>query len=236
MEALAAEIARKRKASADAAASSGGTASGPRKWVKKGDLQKAKEATYHKETAEHQAAEKERLVAPQFRYNQPGASEGAGSSSDTARAADESAAAAAAKAEAEAADKTKRLKPVEVRRLLRSLGQPIQLFGEDEAERLERYQAVSKALPSESEANDELKAGQMFDERQRFDASGRAIQAAAADEEHKQADEQEEDEFAGIEEGSSFVASTPEEMVAAHFKSLVKMWEVELTARSEVSR
>lgn len=233
MEALKAEIERKRKASADAAAAAAGSG-GPRKWMKASEREKVREAEYHAETAKEQERAKAKQVMPQFRYAQPDSSMsgGASSSADATEPAADSAA-AKAKAAAAATEAAKALRPIEVRRLLRNLGQPIQLFGEEEADRLERYQAVSKILPSESEANDELKAGQMFDERQRFDESGKAIQKAAASEEHTQADEDAEGETLEELAGSGFVPSTPEDIVLVHFKTLVRMWEAELAARTE---
>ena len=70
------------------------------------------------------------------------------------------------------------LEPKEVKRLLRQLGQPVQLFGEEDEARLERYQAVHAAVLAarESDEDIELKQGQMFNETQLYDETGRAKQ------------------------------------------------------------
>ena len=59
MDALAAEIARKRKASVDAKAALG--SGGARKWVKKGELEQLRVAQYHESEA-HAAEERIKLV------------------------------------------------------------------------------------------------------------------------------------------------------------------------------
>ena len=71
MEALAAEIARKRKERSDASAiASGGAApaDGKRKWVKKGDLEKAKVAQYREAEAKDEEERSKKTAAPQFRH------------------------------------------------------------------------------------------------------------------------------------------------------------------------
>jgi len=241
MDALAAEIARKRKAQVDAKAAIGGSASGARKWVKKGDLEQLRVNQYHE--AEALAAEErsKKLVAPQFRVAaeldaaaasadaQDEGSAAAGSATGSSTAA----AARAFGSRSDAPAEQSYMKPAEVKRALRGLNQPIHLFGEEEDERLERYRAVSALLPSESVVNDQLKAGQMFDETQLFDESGRAKQegtaAAVPAEVGKGAQEDDEDE----DEDESFVATTPEQLVSRHFKTLLKMWGAELAERSE---
>ena len=259
MDAIAAEIARKRKAQADAKAAlaggqdpAGGDA--PRKWLKKGDLEKLRVAQYHEEEAAQAGARSQKAIVPQFRHGAAGASsasasavedsaasggdgggaeDGAGaaaagsSSCADAGGAGATAAASGSAAATDDAPNEKRLKPAEVKRRLRVLGQPIQLFGEDDEERLERYRAVSTALPSESVVDDALKQGQMFDETQVWDAKGavkQADNAAAVGLGHE--DEDEEEELA-----PSFVATTPEQVVSLHFKQLLRMWGSELEAR-----
>jgi len=116
---------------------------------------------------------------------------------------------------------------VDVMLRLRALGQPIRLFGEDDTERLERYRAVSSALPSESVVNNELKRGQMFDETQLFDESGKAKQDTAKVASGKEEEEADDDDVLA----ATFVATTPEQVVARHFKQLTKLWEDDLEAR-----
>ena len=66
---------------------------------------------------------------------------------------------------------------------------------------------------------------QMFNETQLFDEQGRATKRAAA----ADAIDEKEDEA----ELAFFDGSTPEDMVAVHFKTLIKMWETQLSERSE---
>ena len=66
MEAIQAEIARKRKEREAAAATLGGGGE-PRKWMRKGDVEKYREAEYLKNEAEEQEARLKKLVVPQHR-------------------------------------------------------------------------------------------------------------------------------------------------------------------------
>ena len=65
----------------------------------------------------------------------------------------------------------------------------------------------------------------MFNETQLFDEHGRATKRAAA----ADAIDEKEDEA----ELAFFDGSTPEDMVAVHFKTLIKMWEAQLSERTE---
>ena len=128
MEALKAELERKRKERESAAGAPTVGGDGKRKWVRKGDIERARVAKYHEDEAIDEAERKKRLVVPCLkRYDeaQPAdadagaalARASAGGSSGVGKSAD--AAAPAEKTPQSAA---------EVKRLLRKLGQPIQLF------------------------------------------------------------------------------------------------------------
>ena len=247
MDALQAEIARKRK---EREALGGGGGGGPKKWVKRGDIEQQRQAAYLQKEAAEQEERAKKAVAPQHRNAALAAADAAAAS--TQRATDEAAdaasgstaadvsstnatpAAAGKSSSAAAADGSEtKLQPVDVMLRLRALGQPIRLFAETEEERYDRYRAVSSALPSESEIDLELKKGQMFDQRQLFDESGNARQETAKvahTGEAKEGDEGDEGDDA-VELDASFVATTPEEAVAKHFKQLIKMWEEELEQR-----
>ena len=236
MDALAAEIARKRKASVDAKAALG--SGGARKWVKKGELEQLRVAQYHESEAHAAEERSKKLLVPQFRESGVAAADSAQAGPASTSAADGSGAQDDGGASSSSAvppvptkssdDQLLRSRPAEVKRRLRGLGQPIQLFGEEDGERLERYLAVSAALPNESVVNDALKAGQMFDETQLFDEAGNAkVDAAAVGGMGAKAAEEEDDE---AEFAPSFVATTPEQVVSLHFKQLLKMCEAELEA------
>ena len=250
MEAIQAEIARKRKEREAAAATLGGGGE-PRKWMRKGDVEKYREAEYLKNEAEEQEARLKKLVVPQHRDAALAAEQaaqkqallsaqtknmaGSAEQQHAEKAADHASASTSAAGPSSSsigADAETALRPVDVMRRLRALGQPIRLFAETEEERYDRYRAVSSALPTEAEVDLELKKGQMFDQRQLFDESGNARQETA-----KVAHEAEvgvggnddEDEEAELDE--QFVPTTAEESVAKHFKTLIKLWEEELEAR-----
>ena len=244
MDALAAEIARKRQLQQDAKSALGG-GGGPRKWVKRGEVEQVREKKYLEETAREAEEQAKKVAAPQFRVQvelDPRSSAAPAGDDGAVVAASNGSAAAAATAQASAVSSSSRstadkdtMKPAEVKRKLRLLGQPIQLFGEDDDDRLERYRAVSSALPSESEVNDQLKAGQTWgqNESQLFDASGKTKQMPgdaqlpkAVDGTNKEDDDEGEDELA-----PTFVATTPEQTVSRHFKQLVQLWEKELAER-----
>ena len=100
------------------------------------------------------------------------------------------------------------------------LGQPIQLFDEDDEERLERYRAVSSALPTESEVDrSDLKKGQMFNETQLYNDKGEAIQAGVQGDVEGAAESYKDDE----ELTATFIPTTPEQIVSRHFKELMQM-------------
>jgi len=246
MDAIAAEIARKRQLQQDAKTALGG-AGGPRKWVKRGEVEKVREQQHLEEEKRLAEERSKKAIAPQFRLE----------SAEEERKAISAAAAAASSEETGGADgaaggerqqavaggkmtgaaEKENMKPAEVKRKLRLLGQPIQLFGEEDEDRFERYRAVSSALPSESEINDQLKAGQGWgqSDRQLFDESGKAkpaaeksgLAAAVAADGGKE-EEDGEDELA-----EEFVATTPEQTISRHFKQLLKLWEAELAERPE---
>jgi len=250
MDALQAEIARKRK---EREATAGTAAAGPRKWIKKGDLEKQREAAYLQTEATEQEERQKKLVVPQHRDAaiaaeqaaerkrlagesdalQDEQQQGAGASSATAGSSGSVGGGVSRSGAGASTDSEAALRPVDVMRRLRALGQPIRLFGETDEERYDRYRAVSSALPSEAEVDLELKKGQMFDQRQLFDESGNARQETAKVAHEAEAggadgagDDEDENEL-----DEKFVPTTPEEAVAKHFKTLIKMWEGELEAR-----
>ena len=240
MDALAAEIARKRKATADAKAALGAGGDSARKWVKKGDIEKVRVGKYLEEEERRAEAISKKSIVPQFRFVSGDATEGGSAAGDPALSgladgsAEGSTAAAVERSGNEAGKAVKagsaaeeHLKPTEVKRRLRGLAQPIQLFGETDEERLERYRAVSAALPSESVVNNELKAGQNIGLEHLGQGGGEPGEAGNAvvgkDE------EDEDDELLA----PSFVATTPEDIVSRHFKQLLKMWGDELSERPE---
>ena len=238
MDAIKAEIERKRRLQQDAKETLG------RKWVKRGEVEQIRQKQYYEEEARQAEERSKKAVAPQFRRapddgsaSAAGVSSGADGAPTLGSSGGEhgggaSAATASGGAKAAAGGKTadkENMKPTEVKRKLRLLGQPIQLFGEDDEERLERYHAVSAVLPSESEVDDQLKKGQTWGQNESLTlarADGRDGEAgggAAAEE-----DEEGDDVLA-----PSFVATTPEQTVARHFKQLLKLWEAELSQRPE---
>ena len=164
MDLLKAEIERKRSASA---ALSGTAVGGKKKWVKKGDLKKAQ--------AEEEKARQASSDAPVDA--EPPVVDGTDSGGGAAASQATSAGGAGSSTEDD-------LRPNDVKRRLRLLGQPIQLFDESDDERLERYRVVSSALPTESEVDrSDLKKGQMFNETQLYDEKGGAKQEGVQEEE-----------------------------------------------------
>ena len=231
MDALKQEIERKRKEREEAAGAGGVAPAGPKKWLKRGDVERLREEKYYADEARESKEREGRLVVPCLQRYDTG--------TDEAPAADANAGASAAAsggapqgASAGAPDGSggKELLDVEVKRLLRNLGQPIQLYGEDGAERLERYRNVSATLPSVNEENLELKKGQMFNESQLYDESGKAKQEGVqADNEGEAAAASiDADEFEG-----GFLHSTPQQLVTRQFKTLIKLWETTLNQRPE---
>jgi len=219
MDLLKAEIERKRSASA---ALGGNTAvGGKKKWVKKGDLEKARVAQYHEGKAED---DKARQTSSNARFDAgapivDGTDSGGGAIAPPVVAGG-------------AGSSTEDIRPSDVKRRLRMLGQPIQLFDEDDEERLERYRAVSSALPTESEVDrSDLKKGQMFNETQLYNDKGEAIQAGVQGDVEGAAESYKDDE----ELTATFIPTTPEQIVSRHFKELMQMWETELSERDPIS-
>lgn len=207
MDRLKAEIERKRSASA---ALGGNTAvGGKKKWVKKGDLEKARVAQYHEGKAED---DKARQTSSNARFDAgapivDGTDSGGGAIAPPVVAGG-------------AGSSTEDIRPSDVKRRLRMLGQPIQLFDEDDEERLERYRAVSSALPTESEVDrSDLKKGQMFNETQLYNDKGEAIQAGVQGDVEGAAESYKDDE----ELTATFIPTTPEQIVSRHFKELMQM-------------
>ena len=231
MDALKAELERKRKER-----EANNAAAGPRKWVKRGELEQQRAIKYYENEAAEQEERARKAVAPQHRIKAANAleSESAEGSISSAYASTvgskggtSASSAAAASAMDSAADEM--LRPTEVMRRLRRLGQPIKLFGEDDEARFERYRAVSSAMPSEAEVDLELQKGQTWgqSERQLFDDSGKAKHQAAKEARLDDADIKDDE----AELAATFVASTPEEVISRHFKQLIKLWESELEQR-----
>ena len=168
MDALKAEIERKRKEREELGAAGGGK----KKWAKRGEIEKARVAQYHADENREAKERESRLVVPCLKYANITTADNAAAAAVEEAAEDSSGEPNAAgntsskKSQSKKALEAAKLKPSEVKRLLRQLLQPIQLFGEDDEARLERYQAVSAALPTASEANLEFKKGQMFNETQ----------------------------------------------------------------------
>lgn len=176
MEALRLELERKRK-EREALAPAEAEGGKKKKWVRRGDVEAAREAAYREAEAREAEERARRLVVPCLRKFDGGgeaaaAGSGAAVSVDAAGPSGgvQEGGGAAALADGgvgavgRAAPAESWLPPTEVKRLLRKLGQPIALFGEEDGARLERYRAVAAALPAEDE-DDELKRGQMFNER-----------------------------------------------------------------------
>jgi pre-mRNA-splicing factor 18 len=125
-------------------------------------------------------------------------------------------------------------------KLLRKLGQPILLFGEEHEARVERYHAVHAAIMATKASDEdlELKQGQMFNETQLYDVSGRAKQEGVQAD-HEDAPLGEDGKPVVVDAAfendqeleASFVASTPEQLISKHFKTLIKHWETEMNAR-----
>jgi hypothetical protein len=163
MDAIKAEIERKRRLQQDAKETLG------RKWVKRGEVEQIRQKQYYEEEARQAEERSKKAVAPQFRRapddgsaSAAGVSSGAdgaptagSSGGEHGGGASAATAPGGAKAAAggKAADK-ENMKPTEVKRKLRLLGQPIQLFGEDDEERLEKQQFLDRlsALPCASVA------------------------------------------------------------------------------------
>ena len=201
MDLLKAEIERKRSASA---ALSGTAVGGKKKWVKKGDLKKAQ--------AEEEKARQASSDAPVDA--EPPVVDGTDSGGGAAASQATSAGGAGSSTEDD-------LRPNDVKRRLRLLGQPIQLFDESDDERLERYRVVSSALPTESEVDrSDLKKGQMFNETQLYDEKGGAKQEGVQEDEEGAAQESYKDDE---ELTATFVPTTPEQIVSRHFKELMQM-------------
>jgi pre-mRNA-splicing factor 18 len=248
MDALQAEIARKRK-EREEAKSAAGDGGNKRKWVKRGELEQQRAAEYLRKEAAAKEERERKSVVPQHRYAAPvGAGETAGASATgygRERPAEDAtptdAAGSGGAAGGSVNDDIALLRPVDVMHRLRALGQPIRLFGETDEERSDRYRAVSSALPSESAVDNALlKAGQTWgqNETQLFDEKGktrhetaRAVVEGGGDgggdgDGRANADDADEEELA-----PSFVATTPEQTISRHFKQLVKLWENELEQR-----
>lgn len=231
MDALRQEMERKRKATAEL--------TGGKKWVKKGDIEKARVAQYMEAQALEEEERKKRqaavaasdaadvaaTLARVAKSAAPAASDAAASGAAASGGASSSSAAAGSGAVVE-----EELRPSDVKRRLRMLAQPIQLYGEGDEERLERYRAVSSALPSEKEVDtSDLKAGQMFNETQLYSESGAAKQEGVIRDE--EAGDEEESLQHDEELAATFVPTYPEQIVSRHFKELVQLWETMLNAR-----
>lgn len=144
MDALKAEIERKRKAKQEL--------TGGRKWMRKGEIEQL-EAQRYKDAQRAKAGE------------QPDA----GPSSSSARRADAPAAApdGGAQPAEEGLLPPNALPDLEVKKRLRALRHPITLFDEAVAARWLRYTKVEDELRlSQAATNSELRAGQLFNERQ----------------------------------------------------------------------
>lgn len=235
MEALKAELERKRKERESAAGAPTLGGDGKRKWVRKGDIERARVAKYHEDEAIDEAERKKRLVVPCLKRYDEAQPTDADAGAARARASAGGSSGAGKSADAAApAEKTPQ-SAGEVKRLLRKLGQPIQLFGEEDEARLERYQAVHAAVLAarESDEDIELKQGQMFNETQLYDETGRAKQEGVqAEHEGADAAQKLDVAFEGDEElADGFTASTPEQIVSKHFKTLIKLWETEINGR-----
>jgi len=267
MDVLKLEMERKRKeretlaaGQAPASEAEGGAAK-KKKWVRRGDVEAAREAAYHVSEAREAEERAKRLVVPCLRKFD---GEGAASTAidadkhiagddaldagvDAGRSRDGKAAAGAA-GTSTTVHIPDGIKSTEVKRLLRKLGQPIQLYGEDDETRLERYRAVAAALPAENEEDDELKRGQMFNETQLFDERGKAKQLGDHSENVGGAGAGADgaggsggggpggdDDYGGEELEAAFVPTTPEQIVSRHFKQLVKLWDDQLSARDEAT-
>jgi len=229
MEALRDAMEKKRKEREEAAAAGGG--GGKKKWVRRGELEAQREAAYREEMAAAEASRK--LVVPCLRrYEGEGDAAAAVDNTGTGAALVGGLSAAAraggvgAGGASSAGGDMVHLEPKEVKRLLRQLGQPVQLFGEEDEARLERYRAVAAATEKEDDA--ELKAGQMFNETQLYDESGKAKDAATAAAAAETRPAAVDEEEMGGEE-----ANTVEGTISRHFKGLLRLWEEELSARSE---
>ena len=171
MEALKKEMERKKREREALAGGAAAAASGPKKWMRRGDVEAARERQYREETAREAAEQAARLRVPCLEHHD--AARGAVSSDPAAVAAAAAAAAglksAAEVAAAEAAEAAAApaLAPREVKRRLRALAQPISLFAESDEERVVRLRAVEAALPKSNEADLELKKGAMITPRMR---------------------------------------------------------------------
>jgi pre-mRNA-splicing factor 18 len=248
MEALKKEMERKKREREALAGGGAAAASGPKKWMRRGDVEAARERQYREETAREAAEQAARLRVPCLEHHD--AARGAVSSDPAAVAAAAAAAAglksAAEVAAAEAAEAAAApaLAPREVKRRLRALSQPISLFAESDDERLVRLRAVEAALPKSNEADLELKKGQMFNETQLYDDQGRAIQAGVQVE-HEGAEKDDDvdggggdgdgddDGDAGGGGGPSGGVLSPEELTVQFLRGLLRQWEGELSARSD---
>ncbi|KAL1508684.1 hypothetical protein AB1Y20_004779 [Prymnesium parvum] len=230
MEAIQAEIARKRKEREEAMALAGGGAEGgKKKWVRRGDEEQYRQQRYLAERAAAEEAEKER----QRRADEAWARQ-AGLKKEEAEetAAREQSAAVHAASLRNSGD----LRPVDVKRLLRKLSQPIQLFGETDEERLERYRAASAVVLTEKQ-DDALALRNPehgFADKQLLSVAT-DWKTAEVDKKPSEAEAEggDADEAMDEELAPSFVAVTPEQQISRHFKQLLKLWEEELASRSE---
>ncbi len=131
--------------------------------------------------------------------------------------------------------------PHEVKLRLRALGEPIQLFGETDAARLERLSAASAASVAASAtsaaaqlATDEslaLKRGQLFNEALVYDVrtgtpkvqgmGALTMQGICAAHGIK------------VDADASVAPTTPEHTVARHFRQVLRLWETTLALRGE---
>lgn len=225
MEALQAEMARKRKEASEAR---GAATGGAKKWVKRGEVSQQRAVNYYEQEANEQDERTRKAVAPQHR-NASLVSKDAEAYEDGTRAAaggsgsNSTSTLGAVPAGTEGGGAKQSMDVTQVMHRLRALGQPVRLFDESNEERLERYHAVSSAMPSEAEVNLELQKGQTWGQTDATQIAREAVNANAHDAELLDDDEAELE--------TSFVASTPEETIALHFKQLIKLWESELEAR-----
>ena len=127
----------------------------------------------------------------------------------------------------------KYLSTEEVKLRLRELKQPVQLFGESDGDRLERYNAANTTAPATREEDIDLKRGQMFNESQLYDEHGDAKASTVTDLYMNEPDSDLSDEDDSLPNDE---LEAPEVIISQYFRGILRLWDGTLKARNEAER